>query len=349
MRRRSIFGSAAAFAMVRGTSTGVKPPKSHPSQQHQSRRSYAPRNPCRSLTAENRADRLTSCPGNARSQMKDVRRNARKLVVDSGKCARAVVKPRRRPTSPPGPHPAGRGTPTRRAQWRFTPGRALSKRKWNRCDANRVQRGMMTLRGTTKNERQTLERRCAAGELHRVHPNTYMPDDVWAGLDQAERRRIHHLTAVDGRRDMVIVGRSAALVHGLEILDVAPAGRPAAMEMPAPCRTPVPCHAGRSCPAKTSSSSSCSCVCSRAMGSSSARRACPVRGFFSWSRCTASTSSAGATAIGRTVDVRVAPRDRNDARGVGGAAREVSADRVGRRCAWWRMPWSGSRRRWRAA
>lgn len=52
-----------------------------------------------------------------------------------------------------------------------------------------------------------------------------MPDDVWAGLDQAERRRIHHLTAVDGRRDMVIVGRSAALVHGLEILDVAPAGK----------------------------------------------------------------------------------------------------------------------------
>lgn len=42
----------------------------------------------------------------------------------------------------------------------------------------------------------------------------------WDRMSQAERRRLHHLSCVDGRPGMVIVGRSAALVHGLDVVDV---------------------------------------------------------------------------------------------------------------------------------
>ncbi|MFD5868655.1 hypothetical protein ACFWGD_08590 [Corynebacterium sp. NPDC060344] len=79
---------------------------------------------------------------------------------------------------------------------------------------------MKTLRGISRNDRQKLERRCRGGELHRLHPNTYIAMADWDQMDQTERRRLHHLSSVDGRPGMVIVGRSAALVHGLEVVDV---------------------------------------------------------------------------------------------------------------------------------
>lgn len=91
-----------------------------------------------------------------------------------------------------------------------------------------------TLRGTTKNERQTLARRCTAGELHRLHPNIYVPAADWATLTETQKRRLHHLTAADGRRDMVIVGRSAALVHGLDIIEPMPTDGHPAPQWPVP-------------------------------------------------------------------------------------------------------------------
>ena len=78
---------------------------------------------------------------------------------------------------------------------------------------------MNILRGTTEAERKTLNRRCRNGELHRVHPNTFMPTTEWSTLDATGRRRVTHLTAVDSREGMVVVGRSAALAWGLEIFD----------------------------------------------------------------------------------------------------------------------------------
>lgn len=78
---------------------------------------------------------------------------------------------------------------------------------------------MNIFRGTTEAERKTLNRRCRNGELHRVHPNTFMPTTEWSTLDATGRRRVTHLTAVDSREGMVVVGRSAALAWGLEIFD----------------------------------------------------------------------------------------------------------------------------------
>src|SRR5690606_21588587 len=58
---------------------------------------------------------------------------------------------------------------------------------WNRTGPGRVQRSVKPLRGTTKNERQALARRCTAGELHRLHPNIYVPAADWATLTETQK------------------------------------------------------------------------------------------------------------------------------------------------------------------
>lgn len=78
---------------------------------------------------------------------------------------------------------------------------------------------MNPIRGATDVERVTLSRRHKAGELHRIRTNAYYPADQWRELDDDAKRRLRHITAADARAGMVLVGRSAALVHGLEILD----------------------------------------------------------------------------------------------------------------------------------
>lgn len=81
-------------------------------------------------------------------------------------------------------------------------------------------KGMEILKARTEAERSRLSRLHAAGELHRIRPNTYMPATRWNGLDDTARRRILHLTAADIRPGMVLVGRSAAIAHGLDVLDI---------------------------------------------------------------------------------------------------------------------------------
>ncbi|WP_295627229.1 hypothetical protein [uncultured Corynebacterium sp.] len=78
---------------------------------------------------------------------------------------------------------------------------------------------MNILSGNSEAERKTLKRRCDKGELHRVRPNIYISADEWNEMDEQGRRRARHMTAVDGRVGSVIVGRSAALAWGLDIVD----------------------------------------------------------------------------------------------------------------------------------
>lgn len=81
---------------------------------------------------------------------------------------------------------------------------------------------MNILRGTTESERKALVRKWRGGELHRLHPNTYIPATEWHDFDATDRRRVTHLSAVDSREGMVVVGRSAALAWGLDIFDRSP-------------------------------------------------------------------------------------------------------------------------------
>ncbi|OFU58116.1 hypothetical protein [Corynebacterium sp. HMSC11E11] len=81
---------------------------------------------------------------------------------------------------------------------------------------------MNILRGNTESERKALARKWRGGELHRLHPNTYIPTAEWHDLDTTARRRVTHLSAVDSREGMVVVGRSAALAWGLDIFDRSP-------------------------------------------------------------------------------------------------------------------------------
>lgn len=79
---------------------------------------------------------------------------------------------------------------------------------------------MDPIRGTTDTERAALSRKCRAGELHRIRANSYLPTDHWNSLDETAKRRIRHIAAADARTGMVLVGRSAALMHGIDILDL---------------------------------------------------------------------------------------------------------------------------------
>lgn len=99
-------------------------------------------------------------------------------------------------------------------------GRAANSPEPNRPPARPM--GVDIFRGTDKSERQRLGRRCAAGELHRIHGNTYVDMREWLDLTDGEKRRLRHLTAVDTREGMVLVGRSAALAHGLDVFDDGP-------------------------------------------------------------------------------------------------------------------------------
>lgn len=78
---------------------------------------------------------------------------------------------------------------------------------------------MNPLRGTTDAERAALAHRHRTGELHRIRPNSYCPTGQWNALDDLAKRRIRHMAAADARPGMVMMGRSAALMHGLNILD----------------------------------------------------------------------------------------------------------------------------------
>lgn len=123
------------------------------------------------------------------------------------------------------PRRPGFGTPTLRS----------SESRWNRVPPNRVQSGVNILRGTTESERKALVRKWRGGELHRLHPNTYIPTAEWHDLDATARRRVTHLSAVDSREGMVVVGRSAALAWGLDIFDRSPnrdGGRPGPKSLP---------------------------------------------------------------------------------------------------------------------
>ena len=79
---------------------------------------------------------------------------------------------------------------------------------------------MDPIHGTTGTERAELSRRHSAGELHRIRPNSYWPADHWNTLGDDAKRRIHHIAGTHARPGMVLMGRSAALLHGIDVLDV---------------------------------------------------------------------------------------------------------------------------------
>ncbi|PMC62330.1 hypothetical protein CJ204_06350 [Corynebacterium xerosis] len=79
---------------------------------------------------------------------------------------------------------------------------------------------MDPIRGISDAERVSLSRQHRAGELHRIRANSYYPADQWKALDDNAKRRIRHMTAADARDGMVLMGRSAALMHGIDIVDV---------------------------------------------------------------------------------------------------------------------------------
>ena len=78
---------------------------------------------------------------------------------------------------------------------------------------------MDLIRGTTDAERAALSHRQRTGQLHRIRPNSYCPADQWRALDDNAKRQIRHMTAADARDGMVLMGRSAALMHGIDIVD----------------------------------------------------------------------------------------------------------------------------------
>lgn len=78
---------------------------------------------------------------------------------------------------------------------------------------------MNPIRGITDADRAALSRRHRAGELHRIRPNSFYPADQWNALDDRGKRRLRHIAAADAHVGMVLMGRSAALMHGLDVLD----------------------------------------------------------------------------------------------------------------------------------
>ncbi len=78
---------------------------------------------------------------------------------------------------------------------------------------------MNPIRGITDADRVALSRGHRAGDLHRIRPNSFYPADQWNALDDQGKRRLRHIAAADAHTGMVLMGRSAVLMHGLDVLD----------------------------------------------------------------------------------------------------------------------------------